>query len=425
MRTVILLGVLLFFSCNRDERIAGKETQLVFMSNPLGDNTSLNHPAFQTLDLFAIDRDNRIVRHEHFTQNDLHENTLQTLLPLGRYRLACIANCSGINFAPEGTLTTLLLHLPQNGGSFPEADDIQTALQSVSISENKDSSPVIFLSRRVGKLELTLNNIPEDIDNLNFDLSFVPSAINFTGTNTNTFGNISKPIARDAHTGHVELLSFPVRKNEATLSVTYRSGEKEKRKIIPFTESIDTNQITRIERDFSELEEGGLQGNGTNLLENGDFEQWNSPGKEPDHWQFFKDGRDSAIIKVTGDKVHTKNQAAFLQGKTYLYQDIPVEASKRYEIKMFVNAPSSSFPWKYYCYWRKNKSTALPAENNKPIQAQSYQHQTDGWCNVFNGRTFTAPGEAKLLRVEIRTYGKAIIPEEGIYIDDFSVELVE
>ena len=115
MRTVILLGVLLFFSCNRDERIAGKETQLVFMSNPLGDNTSLNHPAFQTLDLFAIDRDSRIVRHEHFTQNDLHENTLQTLLPLGRYRLACIANCSGINFDPEGTLTTLLLHLPQSG----------------------------------------------------------------------------------------------------------------------------------------------------------------------------------------------------------------------------------------------------------------------------------------------------------------------
>ena len=425
MRTVIFLSILLLFSCHRDERIAGKEIQLAFQSFPLGDNTTLNDPAFQTLDLFAIDRDNRIIRHEHFTQNDLHENTLQATLPFGRYRLACVANCPGINFTPEGTTTTLLLPLSQNGDSFLEADDIQTALQSVTISETKDSSPVIFLSRRVGKLEIELNNIPEDIEDLNFDLSFVPSAINFTGTNTNTFGNISKPITRNGNTGHVELLSFPARKGEATLSVTYRSGEKEKRKIIPFTESIDTNQITRIERDFSELEEGGLQGNGINLLENGDFEQWNFPDKEPDHWQFFKDGRDSTAIKVTGDKVHTKNQAVFLLGKTYLYQDIPVETSKRYEIKMFVNAPSVSFPWKYYCYWRKNKSTALPAENNKSIQSQSYLHQTKGWYNPFAGKTFTAPEGAKLLRVEIRTYGKEIIPEEGIYIDDFSVELVE
>ena len=92
---------------------------------------------------------------------------------------------------------------------------------------------------------------------------------------------------------------------------------------------------------------------------------------------------------------------------------------------MHVNAPSPSFPWKYYCYWRKTKSTALPAEHNKPIQAQSYLKQTNGWINVFNGKSFTAPEGAKLLRVEIRTYSKEITPDEGIYIDDFCVELVE
>ena len=111
-------------------------------------------------------------------------------------------------------------------------------------------------------------------------------------------------------------------------------------------------------------------------------------------------------------------------GKTYLYQDVKIEAGKRYEIKMHVNAPSVSFPWKYYCYWRKTKSTALPAEHNKPIQAPNYKYRTDGWSDIFHG-VFTAPEGAKLLRVEIRTYGKEIIPEEGIYIDDFSVELVE
>ncbi|WP_018337812.1 FimB/Mfa2 family fimbrial subunit [Butyricimonas synergistica] len=413
MKRIIFFGLLLLFSCNQDEKVTGKETELVFQSE------------FNTLDLFAIDRDNRIVRHEHFTQEDLHDNTLQANLPLGRYRVACVANCPDIDFNTGETLENILLRLPRKGDTFQEANDTRTALQSVSISENKDATFVIRLARRVARLQVTLNDIPEDVDHLNFELSFVPSAINFTGTNTNTFGTITKPFNREADQASVELLTFPAKKGEATLSVTYRTGDKEKRKIIPFSESVDTNQIIRIEKNFPELEEGGLQGNGINLLQNGDFEIWNDLSKEPDGWRFFKDGRDSSAVKVNEDKVHSGKQAVFLQGKTYLYQDVEVKALQRYEIKMFVNAASSNFSWKYYCYWRKSKSTALPAKDNEPIQAHSYQKQTDGWFNVFNGKTFTAPEGAKLLRVEIRTYGKEILPGEGIYIDDFSVELVE
>ena len=58
---------------------------------------------------------------------------------------------------------------------------------------------------------------------------------------------------------------------------------------------------------------------------------------------------DSIALKITGNKAHS-GQSVYLQGKTYLYQDIEIEAGKRYEIKMHVNAPSTSFPWKYYCY---------------------------------------------------------------------------
>lgn len=140
MRIIIFFGLLLLFSCNRNEKITGKETELVFESN------------FNTLDLFAIDRDNRIVRHEHFTQDDLHDNTLRTDLPLGRYRVACVANCPDISFNTGETLENILLRLPKNGDTFQEANDIQTALQSVSISENKDAIFVIRLARRVTRL---------------------------------------------------------------------------------------------------------------------------------------------------------------------------------------------------------------------------------------------------------------------------------
>lgn len=408
----------ILLACQKDKAIEGQGIQIPLECNA-SEEFSINH-----LHLFAIDRDNRIVRHETFTPSDTHENTFHTILPLGRYRLALVANAPGKSIVIPETgeaLENLFLCLPREENTYQEANNISTALQSVSITESKNTLPPIRLFPRTGVLHFSLHAIPEEISNLNLELSFVPSSISFSGSTANTFGTITKPIDLQ---GKAIIRTFPTQKGEATLSITYNEDNKSKRKIIPFSEAIDTNQTIHVDCNFPELTEGGIQGNGKNLLQNGDFEKWNTPEKEPDNWHFYKDGKDSIALKITGDKAHS-GQSVYLQGKTYLYQDIEIEAGKRYEIKMHVNAPSTSFPWKYYCYWRKTKSTALPAEYNKPIQAQSYLKQTNGWFNVFNGKSFIAPEGAKLLRVEIRTYGKKITPEEGIYIDDFSVELVE
>ena len=419
MRRIILLQILLvLFACQKDKAMEGQEIEIPLECNT-SEGFSINH-----LHLFAIDRDNRIARHETFTSSDIHNNTFHALLPLGRYRLALVAN------APEGNmvipktgeaLENLFLCLPHKEHTNPEANDISTALQSISITESKNTLPSIRLFPRTGVLQFSLHAIPGEISNLNLELSFVPSSVSFAGSNTNTFGTITKPVD---HQGKAMIRTFPTQKGEATLSITYDEGNKSKRRIIPFSAAIDTNQTIQVDCNFPELIEGGIQGNGKNLLRNGDFEEWSNPAQEPDNWHFYKDGKDSVALKLTGPQAHS-GQSVYLQGKTYLYQDIEIEAGKRYEIKMHVNASSTSFPWKYYCYWRKTKSTALPAEHNKTIQASSYLKQTNGWINVFNGKSFTAPEGAKLLRVEIRTYGKEITPDEGIYIDNFSVELAE
>ncbi|WP_302542999.1 hypothetical protein [Butyricimonas faecihominis] len=418
MRKMIFLQILLvFFACQKDNVMEGQDIQI-----PLEGKTSEEIP-INHLHLFAIDRDNRIVRQETFTHEDIRKNSIHAILPLGRYRLALVANAfdNGINIPGAGnTLESILLCLPREGEANQEAHAIFTALQSVSITESKHTLPPIRLTRRTGTIEISLHSIPERVSNLKLELSFVPSVISFTGSNTNTFGTITKSID---HQGETTIRTFPAKKGETTLSVTYDEEGVSKRKIIPFSEAIDTSQIIHVDENFPELNEGGIRGNGKNLLQNGDFETWNTSEKRPDNWYFYKDGRDSIAQKVTGTKARS-GQSVYLQGKTYLYQDVKIEAGKRYEIKMHVNAPSVSFPWKYYCYWRKTKSTALPAEHNKPIQAPNYKYRTDGWSDIFHG-VFTAPEGAKLLRVEIRTYGKEIIPEEGIYIDDFSVELVE
>ena len=123
------------------------------------------------------------------------------------------------------------------------------------------------LFRRTGTLQVSLHAIPKEISNLNLELSFIPSSVSFSGSTTNTFGTITKPVD---HQGKVMIRTFPAKKGETTLSVTYDEDNTPKRKIIPFSVAIDTNQTIHVECNFPELTEGGIQGNGESLLRNGD-----------------------------------------------------------------------------------------------------------------------------------------------------------
>lgn len=176
-------------------------------------------------------------------------------------RLALVANVPDKNIIiPENgaPLEDLLLSLPYEENIYQEADDISTVLQSISITENKNSLPPIQLFQRTGKLQVSLHLIPEKVSDLNLELSCIPSSISFSGSATNTFGIITKPF--DAQ-GQATIRTFPTKKGEAALSITYHQGNTLKRKIIPFSEAIDTNQVVHVDCNFPELSEGGLQGN--------------------------------------------------------------------------------------------------------------------------------------------------------------------
>ena len=180
------------FSCQKDKAMEGQGIQL-----PLECNASEEFSIHYYLHLFAIDRDNRIARHETFTSSHIHDNTLHAILPLGRYRLALVANAPEESIVIPETgeaLESLFLCLPHEENTNQEANDISTALQSVSITESKNTLPPIRLFRRTGVVLFSLHAIPEAISNLKLELSFVPSSVSFSGSTTNTFGTITKPV---------------------------------------------------------------------------------------------------------------------------------------------------------------------------------------------------------------------------------------
>lgn len=394
------------------------------------------------LQVFVIDREEVICRHYVFNSRQLKSGILSTELPLGRYKLAFIMNArtgkeieGGIN----QTLKDIRLRLLEENGYHTNASPFLTALQSVYITDNTTVLAPVQFQSRAKTLQVHLSNIPQDASHLKLKLFPVPASIPFSGKPNTSRACILHPLPTlPTGEGHTELVTLTP-ESAIQLFIEYTRAGQTAHKRIPLNNLNDTDEPVQVIGDFPSLpdEEPDLEnlpdndnpctghGNGINLLTNGSFEQWSDTHKSPDGWYFYRDGKDSCAISITDHPVLDGQQSVRLEGKTYLYQDIEITPGQCYEIKMHVNAPDGDFSWKYYCYWRKNKSTALPKEYNTPIQADCYLKQTDGWINVFEGKNFKAPEQAKLLRVEIRTYGKSRVPGTGIYIDKFSVEAIE
>lgn len=394
------------------------------------------------LQVFVIDREEIICRHYTFNSRQLKSGILSAELPFGRYKLAFIMNARAgkeIKAGRNQTLKDIRLCLPEENGYHANASPFLTALQSVYITDNSSILTPVQFQSRTKTLQIHLSNIPQDASDLKLKLFPVPASIPFSGKTDTSRACILHPLSTPpTGDGIAELVTFPP-ESSTRLFIEYTRAGQTAHKRIPLNNLNDTDEPVQVFGDFPSLpdEEPDLEhlpdndnpctghGNGINLLANGSFEQWTDTNKSPDGWHFYRDGKDSCAISITDHPVLDGLQSARLEGKTYLYQDIAITPGQCYEIKMHVNAPDDKFPWKYYCYWRKNKSTALPKEYNTSIQAEHYLKQTKGWVNVFEGKNFKAPEQAKFLRVEIRTYGKSRVPGTGIYIDKFSVEAIE
>ena len=144
----------------------------------------------------------------------------------------------------------------------------------------------------------------------------------------------------------------------------------------------------------------------------------------PREWLLNSAG-DNKKVELVSNHVYKGNYAAQLRGVTYMYQDIPVEGGKCYQLKMHVSAPNPEVKWRYWCTWMEG-STALSGFSD-PIRSSSYQYQTEGYIDAMEGMIVRAPANATRIRMEIRTYSGTPITGEGLfglYVDEISVERV-
>ena len=395
---------------------------------------------------------------KHDATQEGSKNRYQVKLYPGTYTGYCVTNASEEiywKYAETDMPENILLKSQQQGGS----RDHLLGSCSMTVQEGEANTFTFDLERKVAQLLIVINNFPEGVEDLQIKVNNIPKTISLAGTydsGTHTVTTSASPAVDGIST--TQLLVFPPQNGKrSTLTLVsnacaYISDEYQ-------INDIAANKITRIDITFQNLPEMDIAyfstsvetwdkdtikeewetpgpqpfepcqgtGDGNNLVDNPGFEEGidATTGTEiPREWLLNSAG-DNKKVELVSNHVYKGNYAAQLRGVTYMYQDIPVEGGKCYQLKMHVSAPNPEVKWRYWCSWMEG-STALSGFSD-PIRSSSYQYQTEGYIDAMEGMIVRAPANATRIRMEIRTYSGTPITGEGLfglYVDEISVERV-
>lgn len=391
-----------------------------------------------------------------FTQYHVNpENHTQMHLKLfpGDYIGYCVTGGEEENawiFEENLPAEQIFLKAQKNNQSHEEAKDHLLGSQEFSVTDHQ-GAPVIFdLKRKVSMLKVRIENIPEWVTDLQINLSNVAKQMSLTGEYAGSY-TVTKDISiPEDGISETTLLVFPPLENE-TATLTLSSNELVFISPEHPIDSILANRITAINAIFQnaptsyqvnitsqlvDWEDPMIQeedwhldlpqeicmgnGNGIELVVNGSFEEA-FVNNIPPNWTLDASSNEypRTALSVT-TPVQSGGKAVLTEGKTYIYQDVPVVGGQCYQLHLFVNAPQTNAKWKCYSTWYKG-STKLTSDQ---LQSTQYEGQTDGYIDFYNGKVFRAPTNANKLRIEIRNYNDPI-SGEGIYIDAVSVQAVD
>lgn len=401
---------------------------------------------------FVYDKEKAIISQYNISPEKGENNLLHVKLFPGTYTGYCVTHAEDAEaweFSENTPPEQIYLKSQKTKNGTEEAKDHLLGECDFVVNENENNSAIFDLNRKVGMLRVNIENIPVWLTDLKINLSEIPQKMNLKGEYEGTY-TVSKSISLPDSKGTSEtnLLVFPPRtKGILTLSSNAWVFITPEHPI----ESILPNHITEIKATFRttsgspevditthlvEWEERIIEepdweidtpegpctgsGNGINLVKNGSFEEGFTENT-PNDWKLEASSKETipGAISVSSP-VREGREAVLLEAKTYMYQDVSIIGGRCYQLKMFVNAPGPKVKWRYWCTWMKG-STNL---NSDMLHSPSYQYQTNGYINVFDGQIFRAPAEATKLRMEVRNYmnpGDDI----GLYTDDISVEMVD
>lgn len=458
-----ILFLISLLACNKEEATGGKETRIHFEALEFDSRAPLStgFTAFRVIVL----RDDIVTRYFHFAPGSFTGNDLTVHLPVGSYKILFIANGSDeeVTCNTGDPLEKVLLNLCKEGDDYREAPDFLTAIKRVNIAVGQANEPLpVSLRRGVGKIRVTLNGLPADIDSLKIELANVPRYSSVDGEVTGPTVNILKRVKHVKGNNSIttDIMTFPVAANKAEVNILYSIGHLTYRGFMKLAPAIDSNRVVvvtgnylptlaqRFEFDARAWDEANPVDGGSmdldlhdelwedntpaagrpvgeNLLANGSFETWVNDST-PAAWKFSSNGANkSARVNTRPACIAAGGASCLLGERTYLYQDVTVTARKCYQVRVKVNSNTSAYKWRVLCTWLETASSRLPSTAMQGATTGT----TGGWVDTFEKENkFRAPVGATILRVEARAYtagNNVPAAGEGVYIDDCDVRLLE
>ena len=398
---------------------------------------------------FVYDKTQGGVRRYDINSESENPNLLHLKLFPGSYTGFCVTGAEEAEsweYAENSSPEEIYLKSQKTAKGNEEAGDHLLGTTDFEVTE--EGGQVVFdLSRKVAMIKVIITNIPEWLTDLQINLSGVAQKMSLTGKYTGTY-TISKSISLpEAGTSETSILFFPA---ETLPSISLSSAEMVFLTPEHEIESGLTNHITEIKVAFRDVSSSPIvdittqlvewdektiyekdweidmpqgpcegEGNGINLVVNGSFEETFSDDLPPNWKSDVSDKTYTATVTWIDSPVQSGQKAVMLGAKTYLYQDIPVIGGKCYQLNMHVCAPHAKVRWRAWGTWMKG-SKDLPSDAIRT----SYQNQTDGYIDVYEGHIFRAPTEATKLRMELRNYMDTD-QSQGLYVDEIRVEAVD
>ncbi len=371
----------------------------------------------------------------------------------GTYTGFCMVNVVNqtvLEYSKSKTPEQIFVKLEKNAGNYTEAADYLLGQADFTVTEGEPVPVVFDMQRKVAQLRVIVENVPENLTDLTIHVFSIPLKMNLLGNYTSETGTLIKTagisVAGISTTG---ILLFPP-VGESGLMLSYRVGNTPYQTPVRSIQTLTANRITEIKAVFGSIpgsEWVGFEteiydweetivrerdwyidippdvckgvGNGVNLIQNGDFEGGVTEGI-PEHWKLDANGTDKKSVVVDAP-VYQGNKAVRLEGKTYLYQDVPVSEGRCYQLRMYVRADVAEVKWRVWCTWMAgNRSLA-----SEEIRSSAYGYQTEGYVDVFRNGIFRAPAGTTKLRMEVRTYMSSWTGGTGLYVDTVAAELVE
>ena len=246
--SIVLLWSVLFCSCQKEDTLTTVPeggVQLNFSGAQANLSAEELSNIVETFHVLIYDETGNFVRHSEYENL---KSVSPVKLPIGQYTFAYLSNIksdliSGIQ--EDKKLEDITLSLEESEGNVLSAGSIFKGIDTLTVG--KDSKSNAALQRLVGRMDIELKGIGNDVTVKSVALTGSPEKIRFNGEAEGESVKLNIPMAKKQDGVYVgQAITFPTTDSVASLEFVLESNEGVKTFDIPLKNKVEANKIHTI-----------------------------------------------------------------------------------------------------------------------------------------------------------------------------------